>query len=279
MTNRIKNTFHEFYEGYLENMVEETQEYFNSGIKISPGDVVIDVGANIGAFTIEMVKKLRGHCTVYCFEPILETYGLLSKNIDVLKESFTDGDLHVCCINKGISHFEGSSIFNYYPGSPQSSTYSEIGARAYSEGLEILKKDFMENPDKIDAYYPQGRTKSLSEAMKKDLAPLLCKSLSTKREEICNITTLENIFNDYKIKNVNLLKIDVEGAELDVINGLSKGKWQKVDQVVVEIHDYDGALKKITQIFESMDYKVACYQDGKFVDRQVKIYNLLATRV
>ncbi|RZK06982.1 MAG: FkbM family methyltransferase [Flavobacterium sp.] len=226
-----------------------------------------------------MVKELNGDCTIYCFEPILETYGLLSKNINVLKESFADSDFRAHCINKGVSDFEGSSIFNYYPGSPQSSTYSEVGVNAYSEGLEILKKELMENPDKIDDYYPKGRTKSLSEGLKKDLIPLLCKSLSTKREEICKITTLENIFYDYKIENVNLLKIDVEGAELDVINGLPKNMWQKVDQVLVEIHDYDEALKKITQIFESMDYNVAYYQDGKFTDRQIKIYNLLATRV
>lgn len=51
------------------------------------------------------------------------------------------------------------------------------------------------------------------------------------------VKTLEQLLNQYKIKNVNLLIIDVEGAELPVLRGFP---WEllKPDKIFCEFHPY-----------------------------------------
>jgi FkbM family methyltransferase len=45
------------------------------------GDVIYDVGANIGQYSLYAAKKLRGHCTVLAFEPEALNYAKLNRNI------------------------------------------------------------------------------------------------------------------------------------------------------------------------------------------------------
>jgi FkbM family methyltransferase len=52
--------------------------YFQEGVSISPGDIVFDVGANIGVFTLCAAKQ-GAH--IYAFEPIPPTFEVLQHNI------------------------------------------------------------------------------------------------------------------------------------------------------------------------------------------------------
>ena len=51
-------------------------------MKMSEG-VFVDVGANLGKFTIRMGNKLRGNGKVFCFEPEEENFKILQKNIQL----------------------------------------------------------------------------------------------------------------------------------------------------------------------------------------------------
>jgi FkbM family methyltransferase len=44
---------------------------------VRPGDVVIDVGANVGAYALHMAKCVGPQGRVICFEPMLETFSHL----------------------------------------------------------------------------------------------------------------------------------------------------------------------------------------------------------
>jgi hypothetical protein len=46
-------------------------------------------------------------------------------------------------------------------------------------------------------------------------------------------------------RRVDLLKIDVERAELEVLNGIEQSDWSKIKQVVMEVHDTDKRLEKV----------------------------------
>src|SRR5260370_42130319 len=52
--------------------------YFQEEVSISPGDIVFDVGANIGVFTLCAAKQ-GAH--IYAFEPIPPTFEVLQHNI------------------------------------------------------------------------------------------------------------------------------------------------------------------------------------------------------
>lgn len=64
--------------------------------KINPGDVVIDAGANIGAYTVRMAEKVGGAGFVIAFEPMRETFECLSHNCAEYN--------HIFVFNKALSN-------------------------------------------------------------------------------------------------------------------------------------------------------------------------------
>ena len=57
------------------------QEYSNSDFEINDSDVVIDIGAHIGLFTL-FASQFCKRGKIFCFEPIKENYELLVENIN-----------------------------------------------------------------------------------------------------------------------------------------------------------------------------------------------------
>jgi hypothetical protein len=60
---------------------DSAQDYFEHGVRIHPGMTVLDVGANVGLFALELLERLDGEARVYCFEPIPATCSLLRLNM------------------------------------------------------------------------------------------------------------------------------------------------------------------------------------------------------
>jgi FkbM family methyltransferase len=53
-------------------------------------------------------------------------------------------------------------------------------------------------------------------------------------ESLIQITTLDQIFKDYDITNVNVLKVDVEGSEPDIILAASKDTLSACKYIAIE---------------------------------------------
>lgn len=65
---------------------------------VAPGDCAIDVGANIGVYTI-LLSRLVGHSgTVHAFEPVPQTFRILSFNTRVF--GLRNVSLHDCAISR-----------------------------------------------------------------------------------------------------------------------------------------------------------------------------------
>jgi hypothetical protein len=56
--------------------------------------------------------------------------------------------------------------------------------------------------------------------------------------------TLEDVIIENKLDHINLLKVDIEGAELPMLRSLSPGTLDKIDQITIEFHDFTGAMSK-----------------------------------
>lgn len=70
---------------------------------LQPGQVVLDIGANIGYFTLLFARGVgpKGH--VYAFEPGPKSFKTLAKNIEV------NGYQNVTLVNKAVSHTTGTT--------------------------------------------------------------------------------------------------------------------------------------------------------------------------
>jgi len=70
-----------------------------------------------------------------------------------------------------------------------------------------------------------------------------------------NVDTLDNILKKLKIKRVDLIKIDVEGAEADVLKGAMKTLKSSHPKIVFEAWD-EKYLRKIEKILKPLNYKI-----------------------
>jgi FkbM family methyltransferase len=82
------NSYMHNYEAYTANLFREA---------IKPGDTVVDVGANIGYFSIIAAQKTGSHGKVYAFEPAPGNFRLLRKNVQ------RSGAVNVTCIQKAVA--------------------------------------------------------------------------------------------------------------------------------------------------------------------------------
>ena len=57
--------------------------------------------------------------------------------------------------------------------------------------------------------------------------------------------TLNDLFSLFNLEKIDLLKMDIEGAEWDILESFSKEDYKRVDQISVEFHDFvDPSLRK-----------------------------------
>ncbi len=92
----------------------QRDDYGLEQITLSPDDVVIDIGANIGMFAIYVKKKFN--CKVIAFEPVPLNFEHLKENIELNGLSLSDFELH----NTAITDEDGGVI--------------EIGTPEYNTG-------------------------------------------------------------------------------------------------------------------------------------------------
>lgn len=133
---------------------------------IKPGDVIIDIGAHLGLFSV-ISSQLAGKAgKVYAFEPSPDTYEALQQVIRL-----NSGNSQVYCFHQAVSDRKGEAVF-------------------------YLSKDAGSNSNSLVQKHQMNR-----------------KSISV------SCTSLDDFAKDHLLQNINLVKIDAEGSELQVIRG------------------------------------------------------------
>lgn len=90
----------------------------------------------------------------------------------------------------------------------------------------------------------------------------------------CQVRRLSDVIREQNIKQIDLLKIDVEKSELDVLEGIEDSDWTKIKQLVVEVHDVYGRLDYVISLLKDRNYTVTVEQRDDFLDKDV--YNVYA---
>lgn len=74
---------------------------------------------------------------------------------------------------------------------------------------------------------------------------------------------LDDVLAEQKISKVDLIKIDVEGAENQVLGGANKLLAQQSPKLIIDIHDID--RKKLFRTLEKFGFKIFDYSTNKLV--------------
>jgi FkbM family methyltransferase len=236
--------------------------YLQHGVSINDGDVIFDVGANIGIFGVRATQRHKD-VKVYCFEPIPEIAEVLSMNA----KEFSDGGMIVkqC----GLSDKPDTVEFTYFPNTPALSTSLPEDWEHNPKAFENAVKGTMKNPPTEMRWMKWIPTAA---------APLIAKHLvKGKRQVECQLNTLSSIVEEENIEKIDLLKIDCEGAELKVLQGIKSEHWEKIKSTVIEVHDLEGRLETIKNMLSEKGFD-SIYTEREKGLEDTAMYNLFAVR-
>ena len=76
---------------------------------------------------------------------------------------------------------------------------------------------------------------------------------------------------DGRRRRIDLLKIDVEGDELEVLRGIAADDWPLIEQIALEVHDREGRLGKVEALLRQQGYAVRTEAQRSQV-RRLRIY-------
>ncbi len=205
---------HETEYVYHEIFVDES--YLRHGIDLADDATVIDIGANIGLFTLFVLSRCKNP-TVFAFEPSPRTFDALRANCAAYGGTAR-------AFNCGVAEKHGSAQFTFYEHSSVFSSFhpDEAEDRAAVEAVarNVLESELRDATAVSDA----------------DVAAITAHRLDAQTIE-CPLTSISDIIRENGIAKIHLLKIDAEKSELGILRGITDEHWPLIEQLVIEVHD------------------------------------------
>jgi len=202
--------------------------YLQHGITVSPGDLVIDAGGNVGTSAVFFATQCGAR--VHSFEPVPATFEDLAANLSGIEGC--------------VPHPFGLA--------------SEAGDRkmfTYADGDSVLSGVDAE-PERIrELLAIAGRNLGLDQRQAEEMAARRC----VPRMVECRFETLSGFIRDQGIGRIDLLKIDVEGSEADLLRGIEPADWSRVAQIAGEIHT-DELLLEVGEILAAQSFQIVTEQ-------------------
>jgi FkbM family methyltransferase len=163
-----------------------------SHLVMQPDETFVDVGANVGSYSLDIAQKNR------------------HQNVKVIAIEAHEGNYRALCRNIQSNNFEEiikpiHMVVSNYKGKTSLYERSHDGSRVDSEMYSICKDGVI---DSYNILHPSGNSS----------------------EAACD--TLDNILINDK---ADVIKVDVEGAEIMVLEGATE-TMKRIRRVAVEIH-------------------------------------------
>lgn len=178
-------------------------DYTGNGQNISNGDVVIDVGANIGCFTILASRAVGPTGRVIAIEPDAANFRQLVRNIALNRLT------NVTAMNVALGATDGLVTLH----SPMAGLFSSIFSSVNGQPI-------------------------------------------TGIQTTVPVMTLASLMSVQGVANCKYLKLDCEGAEHLIVEGMSPDVARRIAQITVEIHKVAGfEASTFSARLESLGYR------------------------
>ncbi len=247
--------------GFLYREIFERKVYFKHGITLQQGHCVFDVGANVGLFSLLVTDQVKD-LNLYAFEPIPEIFQVLQLN---QAAHFPKAQL----LNCGLSQVAKTATLIYYPN---------------CSGWSTLYPDEQQVRESLYAYAKHSKQGLLTTTLAKILPGVhrsifdqIANRLFGGRQPVsCPLQTLSQVIAEQRVSQIDLLKIDVEGSELDVLLGIQTADWPKIRQIVLEVQAGHNRLERIVSLLSAQGFQVRVEQEPEL--RNTGYYQIYARR-
>ncbi len=164
----------------------EPSEFSRLAGVLKPGMTVIDIGANMGLYTMFAAKRIGPTGKVVALEPSKREFGRLETHVRL------NGLGNVHCLQTAVGREVGTATLKV--------------AEEWNAGHNTLG----------DFGYPETRL---------------------ERTETVDIHTLDDLMESLNIKKVDIIKLDVEGAEEAVLDGAARTLANHRPKILVEMSE------------------------------------------
>jgi FkbM family methyltransferase len=272
---------------FLYEEIFDRGTYLRTGLQLSDGATVLDVGANIGMFALSLAQTYA-NLRLVLFEPVPATFAVLERNAARL---LTNAD--VVLRREGMAAAPGRVVFDVDPRWSLDAGYRnrDLTASARRDaGADAWTRALLHDAQRAGRLSTTAAAR-LGRALKSPVTrPAVVglvwlagriRTAQRRRENRsveCDMTTISSALDDHDLDVVDLVKIDVEGAEWEVFGGIQESDWPRLHQFVVEVHDIHGRLARVRDLLESNGFLVTVEEADWELLRLMRVCMLYARR-
>ncbi|NEZ54551.1 SDR family NAD(P)-dependent oxidoreductase [Leptolyngbyaceae cyanobacterium CCMR0081] len=226
---------------YHEIFVEQT--YLKNGIVLEEGDVVFDIGANIGMFSMFVAQHCKG-ARIFACEPSPICFQILEQNLFLHAPGAT-------ALPVGVADDDREAPFVFYP---KSSVFSGFHADDQEDGHALRQAIINEYSQRFEA--------TDMETLGEHLDGMVDARLQKETYQ-CQLRSLSSLITEYQIEEIGLLKIDAEKCEWDILSSIAPDDWPKIRQIVVEVHDQENwkLSQRVTALLREKGFELSTVEE------------------